>query len=67
MKKGLFKAKDFDIFESIRKTGGGSILTGVHCSLNPVMISDGANEDIEILVVEGDMKEKKCRFIRQLI
>ena len=63
MKKGLFKVKDYEIFESIRKTGGGSILTGVHCNLNPVMISDGANDDIEILVVEGEIKTKKCRFI----
>ena len=24
---------------------------------------DGANDDIEILVVEGEIKTKKCRFI----
>ena len=27
------------------------------------MISDGANEDVEILVVEGDIGKKKCRFM----
>jgi hypothetical protein len=63
MKKGLFKLKEFEIFESIRPTGGGSILTDIHCSLNPVLISDGATENIEIIVVEGEMNEKKCRFI----
>ena len=28
MKKGLYKQANFEIFECIRKTGGGSILTG---------------------------------------
>ena len=63
MKKGLFKVKDYEIFESIRPTGGGSILTGVHSNLSPVMIRDGANDDVEILVVEGDIENNKCRFI----
>ena len=38
-------------------------MTGIHCSLNPVLISDVATENIEIIVVEGEMNEKKCRFI----
>ena len=63
MKKGLFKVKDYEIFESIRPTGGGSILTGVHSNLSPVMIRDGAKDDVEILVVEGDIENNKCRFI----
>ena len=63
MKKGLFKVNEFEIFEAIRPTGGGSILTGVHESLNPIMVSDGSKEDVEILVVEGDVEERKCRFI----
>ena len=63
MKKGLFKAPNYEIFESIRKTGGGSILTGISHSLNPVLISDGAEDEIEILVVEGEMGSNKCRFI----
>ena len=62
VKKGLFKVKNFEIFESIRPSGGGSILTGVHTSLNPIMVSDGCNEDVEILVVEGEIGGKKCRF-----
>ena len=38
MKKGLFKAKDYEIFENIRPSGGGSILTGVHQNLSPILI-----------------------------
>ena len=63
MKRGLFRVKDYEIFESIRPTGGGSILTGVHCNLDPVLISDGAHDDIEVLVVEGNLENRKCRFI----
>ena len=63
MKKGLFKYKNCEIFECIRKTGGGSILTGIDCSLNPILISDGSDDDTEILVVEGEIGDKKCRFI----
>ena len=48
MKKGLFKAKDFEIFKNIRSTGGGSILTGVHKQLNPVLISDGRVEMMKL-------------------
>ena len=63
MKKGLFKLNNFEIFEAIRPTGGGSLLTGVHSSLNPIMVSDGSDEDIEILVVEGEIEGRKIRFI----
>ena len=62
-KKGRFKLNNFEIFETVRQSGGGSILTGVHCDLNPVLISDGAHDSIEVLVVEGDFEQKKCRFI----
>ena len=48
LKKGLFKAKDFEIFKNIRSTGGGSILTGVHKQLNPVLISDGRVEMMKL-------------------
>ena len=63
MKKGLFKLNNFEIFESIRTSGGGSLLTGVHTKLNPIMVSDGSNEDIEILVVEGEIQGRKIRFM----
>ena len=43
----------------IRKTGGGSILTGIECSLNPILIYDGGDDEIEILVVEGEIGDKK--------
>ena len=61
MKKGLFRVNNFEIFESIT-SGGGSILTGVHSSLDPIMVSDGSKEEVEILVVEGDIGDRKCRF-----
>ena len=38
-------------------------MTVLHCDLSPVLISDGAQGDIEILVVEGDIEGRKCRFI----
>ena len=63
VKKGLYNVKDYEIFEAIRKTGGGSVLTGVHCNLNPVLISDGAHDETEVLVVEAEVESKKCRFI----
>ena len=51
------------IFENIRKNNGGSILTGAHSDLNPVLISDGSEDDTEVLVIEGELGGKKCRFI----
>ena len=63
MKKGQFKLKDFEIFESIRTSGGGSLMTGVHTKLDPIMVSDGTEDDVEILVVEGEIEGKKIRFI----
>ena len=54
---------DFEIFETIRTTGGGSVLTGIHTKLNPIMVMDGCNQEVEILVVEGDIGERKCIFI----
>ena len=53
VKKGFFEVKNFDIFESVRPSGGGSILTGVHTSLNPIIVSDGCNDDVEILDEES--------------
>ena len=63
MRKGLYKAQDYKIFGNIRPTGGGSILTGIHQNLNPILISDGHEDNIEILVVEGRIQERNCRFI----
>ena len=47
-RKGLFKANDYEIFEQIRSGFGGSLLTGVHKNLNPVLINDGSDDNIEI-------------------
>ena len=63
MKKELFKLNNFEIFEAIRPSGGGSLLTGVHSNLNPILVCDGSDEDIEILVVEGEIEGRKIRFI----
>ena len=63
MKKGLFKLNDYEIFESIRTSGGGSLLTGVHTSLNPIMVNDGADDNVELLVVEGEIEGNKIRFL----
>ena len=38
MKKGLIKQTNFETFECIRNSGGGSILTGIDASLHPILI-----------------------------
>ena len=38
-------------------------MTGVHSSLNPILVSDGVNEDVELLVVEGEIEGNKIRFM----
>ena len=38
-RKGLFKAKNYEIFEQIRSGAGGSLLTGIHKNLNSVLVS----------------------------
>ena len=51
-RKGLIKIKNYEIFEVIRKNGqGGCILTGVHKSLNPILIND--DEELDILSVQA--------------
>ena len=59
-RKGQFKLKDYEMFEYVRKSDGGSILTGVHNSLSPVLVSDGSDEDLEIVVVEGEILVRIC-------
>ena len=64
VRKGTLKLEKFEIFEQIRSgKGGGGLLTGVHTDLSPILISDGSSEDIEILVVEASMSEKRVRLI----
>ena len=45
-----------------KNSEGGSILTAVHESLNPVFISGGENA-LEISVIQTDFHGEKCRFI----
>ena len=62
-KKGSIKIPSYQIFEVVREDNdGGSILTAVHQSLNPVFIS-GGEDDLEILVVQAEFGHAKCRFI----
>ena len=57
------KIPSYQVYETIRKNGeGGSLLTAVHQDLNSVFIS-GGEDDIEILVVQAELGDKKCRFI----
>ena len=44
-----------------KKSGGGGLLTAVHKNLKPVSVSD--EDETEILVVEGKIKNKSVRFI----
>ena len=61
-RKGPIKVPDYEIFEVFRQNrNGGCILTGVHKSLEPLMISD--DEDLEILTVQIGMGKNTCRFI----
>ena len=46
-RKGQLKVKDYELFEYIRKSDGGSIMTGVHINLSPVLVSDGSDEDVK--------------------
>ena len=39
------------------------MLTGVHKNLNPVLVSDGLEDNIEIIVVQGEVNGKQIRFI----
>ena len=61
--KGQIKVNNYQIFEVVRsKSSGGSFLTGVHKYLNPVFIS-GVEDEIEILVVQGQTNGVDIRFI----
>ena len=61
-RKGLIKLPQYEIFEVLRKSGqGGEILTGVHKSLQPILISD--DDELEILTVQVTLGKYSCRFI----
>ena len=56
------KIPNFEIFEVVRslKTGG-SILTGIHKSLKPILIN--SEDELEILTVQANVGNLSCRFI----
>ena len=60
--KGKLKIENYNIFESIRDKEKGGTLLGVHCSLNPKLISEHST-DFELLVVETDIAGKKVRIM----
>ena len=61
--KNKLKYPNYTFFEHIRKTcGGGGLITAVHNSLHPVLISD-VEEDIEVMVVESKIDDIKVRLI----
>ena len=61
--KGRVKIKDFVIFEAIRKNkeSGGS-MTGIHESLEPVLIEE-YSEKFELIVVEIKVSGREIRII----
>ena len=59
--KGLCKIKNYILFESIRPNKeGGSLITGVHCNLQPVLIFE--DNELEILIVQVKLGNYLCRF-----
>ena len=62
-KKGMFRMKDYHIFESIRKNKekGGTML-GIQIGLKPVLVKE-YNETFELLVVEVKIADKDIRII----
>ena len=61
-RKNKVKLADYVIFEHLRNnSGGGGLLTAVHKNLDPVSI--GNEEDEEVLTVQGNIMNKKVRFI----
>ena len=62
-RKNQIKIPNYQIFEQLRSNSeGGSLLTAIHEKMNPVFVSSGDN-DVEIIVVQAEFGDKKCRFI----
>ena len=61
-KSGSIKINEYQIFEKVRPSFGGGLLTAVKQSLNPVLISP-CNEEADILVVQCLANEMKNRVI----
>ena len=61
-RKGTFKMKDYEIFESIRSKQKGGTLMGIHKALNPVLIEE-YDKEFELLVAEIKVAKKEIRII----
>ena len=58
---GTFKLKGYQIFEQVRSSLGGGLLTAVDPDLSPVLISTG-KDSVEILVVQVQIGKLKVRI-----
>ena len=56
------KLSGYEMFERIRTGQGGGLLTAVSFDLDPVLISDGGDEN-EILVVQAKLGRQVLRII----
>ena len=52
----MFKIEGYQVFEKVRKSKGGGLLTAVSHYLKPVLIAP-VNDDVEILVVQIHISE----------
>ena len=59
---GSVKINDYQVFEKIRPSFGGGLLTAIRQSLSPVLISP-IKEDAELLVVHCQVNDMKLRVI----
>ena len=61
-KMGSIKLNDYQVFEKVRPSLGGGLLTAVRLSLSPVLISP-IKEEAEIMVVQCLVNKMKIRVI----
>ena len=59
---GSIKLNDYQVFEKVRPSLGGGLLTAVRLSLSPVLISP-IKEEAEIMVVQCQVNKMKIRVI----
>ena len=59
---GTIHLEGYQVFEQIRKTNGGGLLSAFKSNLNPVLISIGS-EETELIVVQIQVLSMKIRVI----